>query len=1079
VSEIVKADNDPVARGQRVQTMAIVTYVDSDWRVLFVQDQTAAIYLNLPPDAVAHSGDQVRITGTTATLGTGLDHLKLSVLSRNNVLPAPLRVADYAALPASLSSFVEVEGTVRWTGVKRGRPAIELSSGSVPLSAYLRQALIKDLPPLGSKVKIAGVAAADVDSNGRLSGTKLFVPSTQCIRILQSGPSDPFSLPLKKLADLHQISAGTLVHVSGKVLQGQQRLAIADGDLSVPLNLRGVFQDTSAEVAGFWTGASIEDALARSLSESANRAPAGSIAFDGDIVRLSQLKRLSEAEASAHKRITVRAVVTYFDTDWHLLFVQDETAAAFVQIGDQEPRLRTGDLIDISGVSRLGDFAPVIAQPKIGFVGKAQLPTPFRADRFEGNLPAADSKWCTFRGVVHTSQEQGPHTILKVGAGQNQVTVQLPMLIHGDELVDQEILVTGVFGVLFNDRRQAVGHQIFVPSPEFLTVADHVVRQNTPTTISSLRRYTLDADERHSVMLNGTVVQKGAPDTIFVEDGSAGIRVHATGPVNVADGDRVSVRGFVIPGGYSPALEDAVVTPEALGDLPKPLQIAAKSALEGTNDSDYVSMRGTLTAIHADANSTTLVLNDKGTFFDATGPSSSDLTGLRVGSEVEVRGVCQVLVDRFPFSIRGFSLAFDSPDSVQVIKLGSWWDARKVAWALVLIVVLAAAASLWAALLRRQVEIQTHELQDSLESKRKARLFDVARNEVLESIARNAPLPESMERLAGAIQEQIADSVCAIAMPPDGKSFMNGKPAPVLIAPGVPEQVQPALLSVLASVLVPAVATADLRTSDLKTDQDLMTSLLQVLSNAAMQFHDGQASIVFSGSGAAAGLLIVFLKNQVASEAASTRQNILQSASRLVALARDHWHMQERLLHEARHDALTGLPNRAVAEDRMEQALARAARRQRQFAVLCIDLDGFKVVNDNLGHHAGDVLLQAVATRLRSRVRHSDTVARIGGDEFLAIIEDCSGDASAQAVAEHLISDLQDPILIEGQTLAISGSVGIAMYPADGKNAALLKRNADQAMYRAKSQGGSRICFWSSQPARTGKVAQTSSSSSD
>jgi hypothetical protein len=185
-------------------------------------------------------------------------------------------------------------------------------------------------------------------------------------------------------------------------------------------------------------------------------------------------------------------------------------------------------------------------------------------------------------------------------------------------------------------------------------------------------------------------------------------------------------------------------------------------------------MRGTLTAIHADANSTTLVLNDKGTFFEATGPSSSDLTELRVGSEVEVHGVCQVLVDRFPFSIRGFNLAVDSPDSVQVIKLGSWWDARKIAWALVLIVVLAAAASLWAALLRRQVEIQTHELQDSLESKRKARLFDVARNEVLESIARNAPLPESMERLATAIQEQIADSICAIVMPPDGKSFMIG-----------------------------------------------------------------------------------------------------------------------------------------------------------------------------------------------------------------------------------------------------------------------------------------------------------------
>jgi diguanylate cyclase (GGDEF)-like protein len=1079
VSELAKAINDTGARGQQIRTSAIVTYIDPDWRVLFVQDQSAAIYIDLPRGAVAQSGDRVEITAVLSGHGTGLDQVKVSALSKNNALPAAVAVSNYSDLPAFLSSLVEAEGTVRWTGLKRGRPAIELSSGDKALTSYLRQALIEDLPPIGSRVNIAGVAAADVDSNGRLSGTKLFVPSTQYIRVLNSGPADPFSLPLKTLADLNSISAGTLVHVSGRILQGAQGLAITDGNLTVPLSLRGVFQGASADVAGFWTGRGLDDSLVRPLTERSNRPAALPPPLDGDIVHLSQLKRLSEAEASAHKPVTVRAVVTYFDPDWHLLFVQDETAAAFVNAGDLQMQLRPGDLIDISGVSSLGDFAPVIAQPKVTFVRKSSLPTPFRADLLGGNLPAADSKWCTFRGVVHTAQQQGPHTVLKVGTGQTEVMVQLPMLIHGDRLVDQEISVTGVFGVLFNDRRQAVGHQIFVPSPEFLSVVDHQARPNTPATIASLRRYTLDADERHSVTLKGTVVLKSAADTIFIQDSSSGIKVRATGPVSFADGDLVSVRGFVIPGDYSPALEDAVITSDASGDLPKPVQVAAKSALDGSNDSRYVCMRGTLTAIHSDGNSTILVLNDHGTFFEASGPSNGDLTPLRVGSEVEVRGVFQVLVDRFPFAIRGFTLVFDSSDSVAVTKLGSWWDPRKIAWALVMIVVLAAVASLWAALLRRQVEIQTHELQDSLESKRKSRQFDIARNEVLESIAGNAPLPESMERLAVAIQEQIADSVCAIVLPPDGKSFMNGKPTPVLIAPGVPEHVQPALLPALSSVLVPSAAGGDLKDSHLKTDYDLISSLLQVLGSAGLRFDNGHATIVFSASGTAAGLLLLFLKNPVHAEPESARQSILQSSSRLVALAQDHWHMQERLLHEARHDALTGLPNRAVAEDRMEQALARAARRQKLFAVLCIDLDGFKVFNDNLGHHAGDELLQAVATRLRSRVRHSDTVARIGGDEFLAIIEDCSGDSAAQAVAESLIAALQDPILIEGQTLSISGSIGIAMYPADGKNAAMLKRNADQAMYRAKSQGGSRICFWASDPVRVGKAAQTTSSSAD
>jgi diguanylate cyclase len=191
-------------------------------------------------------------------------------------------------------------------------------------------------------------------------------------------------------------------------------------------------------------------------------------------------------------------------------------------------------------------------------------------------------------------------------------------------------------------------------------------------------------------------------------------------------------------------------------------------------------------------------------------------------------------------------------------------------------------------------------------------------------------------------------------------------------------------------------------------------------------------------------------------------------------LARDQWYMHERLVFDARHDALTGLPNRTVAEDRLEQALARAQRHKQMFAIFCIDLDGFKAVNDNLGHQAGDELLRLVAARLRSRIRHSDTFARIGGDEFLAIIEDCNGDAAAQAVGESLVASLQEPLNVEGKTVWISGSVGIAMYPTDGKHPAELKRNADQAMYQAKATGRGKICFWSGEPVTSRKASSAS-----
>src|SRR5450432_1421658 len=232
VSEVIKADSAAASRGQPVRTTAVVTYCDQDWRVLFVQDNGSALYIRLPIGVVAQSGDQLQITGDTAPLSVGLDHATVSVLSKNNPLPAPLRVNDYSALPDSLSSLVAVEGTVRWTGIKDGRPAIQLSTGGRPLLAYLRRALIDDLPPLGSKVSVTGVDSANVDGNGRVLGSKLFIPSAQYINVLQPGPADPFSLPVTTLAALNKTPAGTLVHISGKILEGNQELAITDGVLT-------------------------------------------------------------------------------------------------------------------------------------------------------------------------------------------------------------------------------------------------------------------------------------------------------------------------------------------------------------------------------------------------------------------------------------------------------------------------------------------------------------------------------------------------------------------------------------------------------------------------------------------------------------------------------------------------------------------------------------------------------------------------------------------------------------------------------------------------------------------------------
>jgi diguanylate cyclase (GGDEF)-like protein len=168
----------------------------------------------------------------------------------------------------------------------------------------------------------------------------------------------------------------------------------------------------------------------------------------------------------------------------------------------------------------------------------------------------------------------------------------------------------------------------------------------------------------------------------------------------------------------------------------------------------------------------------------------------------------------------------------------------------------------------------------------------------------------------------------------------------------------------------------------------------------------------------------------------------------------------DQLRHLATHDGLTGLPNRVLLDDRLDQAIVHAERNQQQFAVLVLDLDRFKFINDSLGHHAGDELLNEVAVRLRGVVREIDTVARIGGDEFVLVLGPTADKPDAVGVAQRVIEALSAPIKIAGVPLHISTSVGIAVYPNDGTAPDKLIDYADAAMYCAKQRGRNHLqCF--------------------
>jgi len=193
---------------------------------------------------------------------------------------------------------------------------------------------------------------------------------------------------------------------------------------------------------------------------------------------------------------------------------------------------------------------------------------------------------------------------------------------------------------------------------------------------------------------------------------------------------------------------------------------------------------------------------------------------------------------------------------------------------------------------------------------------------------------------------------------------------------------------------------------------------------------------------------------------------LLGRASWQLARSRQHA-AEEQIAHAARaehlayHDSLTTLPNRSLFSQLLQQSLHLAHRNHARLAVMFLDLDGFKQINDTLGHEAGDRLLQEVATRLKTCLRDSDTVARLGGDEFVVLLPDLTEDKYVATVAQKILRAIAEPFTLRGQELHVTASIGISTYPLNGIEEQTLTKNADIAMYQAKAEGKNNFQFYS------------------
>ena len=326
------------------------------------------------------------------------------------------------------------------------------------------------------------------------------------------------------------------------------------------------------------------------------------------------------------------------------------------------------------------------------------------------------------------------------------------------------------------------------------------------------------------------------------------------------------------------------------------------------------------------------------------------------------------------------------------------------------------------------------------------------RSRVLELVGSQAPLPRILDSILEMVELDDPDTLCLILLVKDG-CFQHAASRNLDISfaksfDGLPTN---------AGVTCFAQATCRVETIEV---QDIVDSSLW--QNHRQRVLDlglvcSRSAPIVSSSGEVLGTITFFSKSKKAQT--GDTNSFLESVARLASIAMEHISLFEQLSYRAQYDGLTGLANRILFEDRLNQALARAQRTRSKVAVLVLDLDGFKFVNDTLGHAAGDLLLQTVGRRISACLRRGDTAARMGGDEFTVLIEiwDCD---DVDAVIKKLVVSINQPIAIADQEVVVTASVGVSIYPDHSRDAAELVKNADIAMYSVKRMGKNAHSFF-------------------
>ena len=451
------------------------------------------------------------------------------------------------------------------------------------------------------------------------------------------------------------------------------------------------------------------------------------------LTKVSQIRALSAAEARQKYPIRLEGVITYVALEYQVTFFQDDTAGIFLYVGQADSQLAAGSLVVVEGNTAPGDFAPSIENAKIHVLGHTTLPAALHDSMDRLLTGADDSQWVAIQGIVHSvtlddrlppdMRPGPPQLVLRIISDSHEFKARIRQFQQGTDyrdLVDATVTIRGACGTLFNQRRQLTGIQLFVPSPDQVTVDVPAPADRYGTPVSSIAGVLQFSPEKalgRRVHVRGVVTLRRPGLSLVVQDDTGGVVLETARAAEASPGDLVDAIGFAAAGRYVPILQDGDFRKIGKGTLPAPVNIDGNTGAD-VHDAELVSVSGLLLDQSQRPDDRVLTIQ-RGDVIFAAQIARRDVTAqirsLRNGSQLQLVGVWSVETDENgrPAAYR---LLLRSAADIVVLQQAAWWTRQRVLVLLgffggVILLVL-----LWAAVLRRRVKEKTEALRGALES---------------------------------------------------------------------------------------------------------------------------------------------------------------------------------------------------------------------------------------------------------------------------------------------------------------------------------------------------------------------------